>query len=513
MNFSVIRTILGTVLCCEGVFLLAPVLVAVIYGEQAVLYYVAVAAACFFAGAWIRFKRPKNGVFYSREGFVAVTFSWVLLSMAGALPMYLTGEYASYIDALFDTISGFTTTGASVLSSVEELSRATAFWRCFTHWSGGMGVLVFLMAVLPLSGNSNMHLMRAESPGPSVGKLVPKVRQTALILYKIYLAITAVEAAALMLAGLSLYEALTLTFSTVGTGGFALLNSSIASYSWAVQVIIIVFMLLCALNFNTYYLLLIRKPKEALLQNTEVQCFLVVVFLSAGVIAFNIRGGFHSIWEAFHTALFQVATIVSSTGFATADFNLWPELSKTILVLLMFMGACAGSTGGGFKVSRLLIVARAARNELLSMSHPRSVQKVSLNGRRVPDSVVKTALCYMTVYVFVVLLSVLLISIDNFDMTTNLTAVLATLNNIGPGLNVVGPSGNFGGYSVFSKIVLMFDMLVGRLELFPVLTLIAPGMWSLPKAGRSRKEFRSLDEQDGWSLPKTGHGRKGFRRM
>ncbi len=495
MNFSVIQYILGTVLCVEGVFLLAPVAVAAFYAERAGFYYILTAVFCFGAGLALRLRHPKSKVFYSREGFVAVTFSWVLLSMAGAVPMRLTGEYATYIDALFDTISGFTTTGASVLSSVEELSRATAFWRCFTHWSGGMGVLVFIMAVLPLSGSSNMHLMRAESPGPSVGKLVPKVRQTALILYKIYLFITVVQVILLLLAGMSLYEALALSFSTVGTGGFALVNSSIASYSYAVQVIIIVFMLLCALNFNTYYLLLIRRPKEALLQNAEVKCFLIIVFASAAVIAFNIRSGFHSLPEAFHTALFQVATLVSSTGFATADYNIWPELSKTILVLLMFMGACAGSTGGGFKVSRLMIVMRAAKNELLSMMHPRSVQQVHINGRRVPENVVKTALCYMTVYVLIVLGSVLFISVDNFDMTTNFTAVLATLNNIGPGLGAVGPSGNFGGFSVFSKLVLMFDMLVGRLELFPVLVLFAPGMWRLP-ARRSRREFEKLDETE-----------------
>lgn len=495
MNFSVIQYILGTVLCCGGVFLLAPTAVAVFYAEQAGIYYILTAVLCFAVGLLLRLRHLKSRVFYSREGFVAVTFSWIVLSMAGAAPMYLTGEYASYIDALFDTISGFTTTGASVLSSVEELSRATAFWRCFTHWSGGMGVLVFLMAVLPLSGSSNMHLMRAESPGPSVGKLVPKVRQTALILYKIYLVITILQVVLLMLAGLSLYEALTLSFSTVGTGGFALLNSSIASYSWAVQVIIIVFMILCALNFNTYYLLLIRRPKEALLQNSEVKWFLVIVFASAAVIALNICDGFHNLPQAFHTALFQVATLVSSTGFATADFNLWPELSRTILVLLMFMGACAGSTGGGFKVSRLMIVARAAKNEMLNMMHPRSVQQVHINGRRVPDNVVKTALCYMTVYVFIVLGSVLLVSIDNFDMTTNFTAVLATMNNIGPGLGAVGPTGNFGGFSVFSKLILMFDMLVGRLELFPVLVLFAPGMWRLP-ARLSRKEFHKVDDLD-----------------
>ncbi len=493
MNFSVIRYILGSVLCCEGIFLLVPFVVAVVYREQAGYYYLATAIVCFLLGLCARMRRPKSKVFYSREGFVAVTFSWVLLSLMGAVPMYATGEYTLYIDALFDTISGFTTTGAGVLSTVEELSRATAFWRCFTHWSGGMGVLVFLMAVLPLSGSSNMHLMRAESPGPSVGKLVPKVRQTAVILYKMYLIITVLQILLLLTFGLSFYEASTLTFSTVGTGGFALLDSSIASYSHAVQVIIIIFMLLCAINFNTYYLLLIRRPKEALLNNSEVKWFLTLVFASAAVIAVDIRGSFHNIFEAFHTALFQVATLVSSTGFATADFNLWPEFSKTILVLLMFMGACAGSTGGGFKVSRLMIVVRAVRNEMLCMIHPRSVKKVHINGRLVPDNIVKTALCYMTAYILILLLSVLLISIDNFDMTTNFTAVLATMNNIGPGLGVVGPSGNFGDFSVFSKIVLMCDMLIGRLELFPVLVLFAPGMWRLPVR---MPEFRKMEDYE-----------------
>ncbi len=495
MNYSVIRYILGSVLCCEAVFMLAPVIVAVVYREKAVFVYLAVAAASFLAGAAIRFRKPKSKVFYSKEGFVTVTFSWVLLSLVGALPMYLTHEYQFYVDALFDTISGFTTTGAGTLSTVESLSRATAFWRCFTHWSGGMGVLVFLMAILPLSGSSNLHLMKAESPGPSVGKLVPKIRQTAIILYRIYCFITVLEIVALCIAGLPLYDAMALSFSTVGTGGFALLDSSIASYNIAVQVIIIVFMLACALNFNTYYLLLIRKPKEALLQNSEVKVFLSIVFLSAAVIAVNIRGSFHNIWEAFHTALFQVATLVSSTGFATADFNVWPELSKTILVLLMFMGACAGSTGGGFKVSRLMIVCRAVKNELLFMTHPKSVQKVHMNGRRVPDNVVQTALCYMTAYVMVLILSVLLISVDNFDMTTNFTAVLATMNNIGPGLGVVGPIGNYGGYSAFSKIVLMFDMLVGRLELFPVLVLFAPGMWKLPIYKLIRHKDKDEDDE------------------
>lgn len=497
MNYSAIRHILGSVLCCEGIFLLVPAAIATIYREQAGFYYLAVAMICFLAGVCFRMFRRRSRVFYSREGFVAVTASWILLSIMGAVPMCLTGEYHSYIDALFDTISGFTTTGASVRSTVEDLTRATAFWRCFTHWSGGMGVLVFLVAILPSSGSSNMHLMRAESPGPSVGKLVPKVRETALLLYKIYMVITIAQMIALCFAGLPLYDAAALSFSTVGTGGFALVDSSIASYNYAVQLIIIVFMLICAINFNTYYLLLHRKWKDALIHNSEAKWFLGLVFLSAAVIAFNIRDRFSGGFQAFHAALFQVATLVSSTGFATEDFNLWPELSRTILVLLMFMGACAGSTGGGFKVSRLLIVVKSLKNELLSMTHPRSVNKVYMDGRRVPDLVVKTALCYMTAYVLIVLTSVLLISVDNFDMTTNLTAVLATLDNIGPGLNTVGPTGNFGGYSTFSKIVLMGDMLIGRLEIFPVLVIFAPGMWKIPAHRRmGYKEMAKLDQAE-----------------
>ncbi len=493
MNYSAIRYILGSVLCCEGLFLLVPAAVGAIYREQEGFYYLIVGAICFLLGMFIRLFKQKSKVFYSREGFVAVTFSWIMISLAGAVPMYLSGEYPSYIDAVFDTISGFTTTGASVRQTVENLTRATAFWRCFTHWSGGMGVLVFLMAVLPSSGSSNMHLMRAESPGPSVGKLVPKVRETALILYKIYMVITVAQMLLLWAAGLPLYESITLSFSTVGTGGFGLVDTSIASYSHAVQIIIIIFMLLCAINFNTYFLLIYRKAKDAIFHNSEVKWFLIFVFAATAVIACDIRHGFENFYEAFHAALFQVATLVSSTGFATEDFNLWPELSKTILVLMMFMGACAGSTGGGFKVSRLMIVAKALKNELLYMTHPRSVNQVYMDGRRVPDQIVKTALCYMTAYILILLGSVLLISIDNYDMTTNFTAVLATLNNIGPGLGAVGPTGNFGGYSAFSKIILMGDMLIGRLELFPILVLFAPGMWRLPVR---RPEYKKMDEFD-----------------
>lgn len=442
MNYSMIRYILGSVLSFEGIFLLLPALVAVFYGEKEGLVYLAVAVVTLLVGICGRIRKPKSNVFYSKEGFAAVSLSWILLSLVGAVPFRLTGEFPTYIDALFETISGFTTTGASILSSVEELSHATAFWRCFTHWIGGMGVLVFIMAVLPLSGGSTMHLMRAESPGPSVGKLVPKIKRTAMILYGIYVVITLASVVALLIAGMSLFDALSLSFATAGTGGFALLNSSIASYNVAVQVIITVFMLLCSINFNVYYLFLIRKPKEALL-NEEMRYFLIIVFGSALLITLNIMDGFSSVFEAFHAAIFQVASIISTTGFATLDFNLWPEFSRTILVGLMFIGACAGSTGGGFKVSRLIILLRSIKNEIMSVTHPRSVQKVHMDGRRISDTTVKTVLCYLAAYVLLVLLSILLISLDGFDMTTNTTAVMATFNNIGPGLNVVGPTREF----------------------------------------------------------------------
>lgn len=488
MNYSMIRYILACVLSFEGAFLTLPAIVGGIYGEKQGLVYVAVAVGCIVLGTLGRIGKPKSNVFYSREGFAAVSLSWIVLSMVGALPPFLTGEIPSYIDSLFEIISGFTTTGSSILSNVEALSQGTLFWRSFTHWIGGMGVLVFIMAVLPLSGSSNMHLMRAESPGPSVGKLVPKVKRTAMILYGIYCFITLVEIVALLIAGLNLFEAMTLTFGTVGTGGFALLNSSIASYNLAVQIIITIFMIVCSINFNVFYLLLIRKPKEAIL-NEEMRYYLIMVFGSAILIMINIRGSFSNLFEAFHTALFQVASVTSTTGFATADFNLWPEFSKTILVMLMFVGACAGSTGGGFKVSRLIIILKAIKSDILSITHPRSVQKVHMNGRKVPNDMVKKVLCYLGAYVVIVIISLLLVSLDNKDMTTNVTAVIATFNNIGPGLNMVGPTGNFGDFSVLSKFVLMFDMLVGRLELFPMLILFTPGMWKLPARRSERKRL------------------------
>lgn len=476
MNYSNIRYILSSVLTFEGVFLLLPWLVGTAYGEQEASAYLMTAAFSILAGVIGRCKKPKNKVFYSREGLVTVSISWVLLSLVGAVPFVLTGEIPHYVDALFEVISGLTTTGASILTDVESISRCTAFWRSFTHWIGGMGVLVLILAILPLSGSYNMHLMRAESPGPSVGKLVPKVKNTAMILYGIYIIITVMEILALCIAGLPLFDAATITFATVGTGGFGLLNSSIAAYSLAVQIIITSFMLICSVNFSVYYLVFSGKIREAF-QYEEVRYFLLIVFGSALLITMNIRDGFDSLFMAFHTALFQVSTIISTTGFATVDYNVWPEFSKTILLCLMFVGACAGSTGGGFKVSRLLILIRSIKNEIICVAHPRTVKKVHMNKRKLSDSVVKSVHIYLGAYVMIIILSFILISIDDFDMATNFSAVMATLNNIGPGFQVVGPSGNYSGFSDFSKAVLMFDMLVGRLELFPMLVLFQPDIW------------------------------------
>ena len=476
MNYSMIFYILCSVLTFEGFFLLAPCIVALCYGEKQGLLYFAVAAVCIIVGGFARIRKPKNKVFFSKEGFVTVSLSWIVISLVGALPFYFTGEIPSYADALFETISGFTTTGASILSDVEALSKCSAFWRCFTHWMGGMGVLVLILAVLPISGSYNMHLMRAESPGPSVGKLVPKVRNTAKMLYGIYIVITALEIILLLVAGMSVYDALTLSFATVGTGGFALLNSSIASYSVAIQIIITVFMLICSVNFNVYYCLYAKKFKEAIMSE-EMRIFFIIVFGASILITINVMNSFDSVLSAFQTVIFHVASVMSTTGFATADFNLWPEFSKTILLFVMMIGACAGSTGGGLKISRFVIFFKAVKNEILSIIHPKCIKKVHFEGKGLSDEMVKAVLCYVSAYALIIAVSCILISIDNFDFETNFSAVIATFNNIGPGLGMVGPTGNFGSYSVFSKIVLMFDMLVGRLEIFPMLVLFSPSLY------------------------------------
>ncbi|HBA70339.1 MAG TPA: potassium transporter KefA [Lachnospiraceae bacterium] len=473
MNYSVIRYILFRVLEFAALFMILPLLVGIIYKESSAFCFLYVMIGCLAVSLIGRRFKPKNQVFYAKEGFVTVSLSWIILSLVGALPFYLSGEFPTYTDALFETISGLTTTGATILTDVEGLSRCIQFWRCFTHWIGGMGVLVLILAVLPLSGSYNMHLMRAESPGPSVGKLVPKIKNTAMILYGIYLAITLIEIVSLMIAGLSLYEASTLSFSTTGTGGFGLLNSSIGSYSTAVQTIFIIFMMLCGINFQVFYLLLVKKAKEAL-GSEELRYYLGIILAASVLIAFNVRGSFANGFQAFHHSLFQVVSIMTTTGFATLDYNVWPEFSKAILFILTLLGACAGSTGGGFKVSRLIVLLRSVKNEIFSVVHPRSIKKIHMDGHIVEEGVIKSIQVYTMIYALIFLGSFVLVSLNEFDFVTNITAVATTFNNVGPGLNMVGPAGNYSAFSGLSKYILMFDMLAGRLELIPMLVLFSP---------------------------------------
>ena len=476
MNYSIVLYILGCVLKFESAFLVLPALVGLIYREHASVSYLAVAVLCLILGVLLTHKKPRSTNLYTREGFVAVALSWIIMSIFGAIPFVLTGDIPFYVDALFETISGFTTTGSSILTDVESLSKASLFWRSFSHWIGGMGVFVFIMAILPMMGGSTMNLMKAESPGPSVSKLVPHVKDTAKILYGIYIAITICEATILRALGMPLFDSLTTTFGTVGTGGFGIRNDSIAGYSPAIQITITVFMILSGINYTAYFYILTGKIKE-LFKIEEVRWYLAIIFGSVAVITWNIRSLYPTFSETLRHAFFQVGSIITTTGYATTDFDLWPALSKTLLVTLMFIGACAGSTSGGMKVSRILILLKTIRKELSLIIHPRQVKKIRMDGHPVDHETLRSANVFLVVYFVLLLTSMLLISVDEFDFTTNFTSVVTMLNNIGPGLNLVGPTQNFSIFSPFSKFVLMFDMLAGRLELFPMMILLMPSTW------------------------------------
>lgn len=476
MNSSIIRFILGYILKTEAALLLLPCLIALVYAEREGLWYLPVAAACFLLGGLMTRRKPADTVFYLKEGCIATAFSWILLSFFGCLPFVLTGEIPSFTDALFETISGFTTTGASILSDVEALSHCSLFWRSFTHWIGGMGVLVFLLAIVPLSGGSNINLMRAESPGPSVGKLVPKVKYTARILYLIYLGLTVIEVILLLLGKMPLFDAVCTSFGTAGTGGFGIKNNSIAGYSPYLQWIVTIFMILFGVNFNAYYLILFGKIKKAL-QMEEVRYYLLTILISVGIIFLSILHTCANAFDALTQSAFQVASIITTTGFSTTDFNMWTSTCKIILVLLMFVGACAGSTGGGIKVSRFIILFKTVKKEFTSYIHPKSIKKIQMDEKPIDHETIRTVNVYIITFMVLFVLSVFLISFDNTDLITGFTAVAATINNIGPGLELVGPSANFGFFSNFSKYVLMFDMLAGRLELFPLLLLFHPSIW------------------------------------
>lgn len=476
MNIGIVFYFLGWVLGIEGILMILPCVVALIYQEPSGFYFLGVALFCGISGWLLAHKKLKSTVFYAKEGFVAVSLIWIVLSFFGALPFFLSGEIPLLEDALFEVISGFTTTGASVLSDVEALSRCMLMWRSFTHWIGGMGVLVFILAVLPLAGGYNIHIMRAESPGPSVGKLVPRVRTTAKILYLIYLFITVVQIILLLFTGMPLFDSMAMSFGTAGTGGFGIVNSSCGDYTALQQWIFTIFMILFGVNFNVYYLFLIRKPKDAL-RCEEMRGYLGIILVSTLLITWNIRGMFPNILTALRHAAFQVGSIITTTGYSTTDFDLWPGFSKTILVSLMFIGACAGSTGGGIKVSRIAIAVKTVNKELSSLIHPRNVKVLKYEGKPIEHTVLRSINTYLVAYILIFVVSLLLISLDNFDLTTNFTAIAATLNNIGPGLEKVGPTCNFGIFSPFNKYILMFDMLAGRLELFPMLLLFSPRTW------------------------------------
>ncbi len=479
MNYRMIRHVLGWILIFEAGFLLVPAITAVVYGEWRELWhFLATVLLCATIGRLCTFRRPKDTTLYAREGFVIVSLSWVVLSIFGAIPFFTTGCIPNYIDALFEMVSGFTTTGSSVIAAVEEMPMSINMWRCFSHWVGGMGVLVFVMAFVSLSGGQDMHIMKAESPGPSVSKLVPRVKTTAFILYAIYLGMTVIMFIFLLCGGMNPYEALCTSFGTAGTGGFGIRNDSMLSFSPYIQTVVTVFMLLFSVNFSCYYLFLLRRFKDAF--NVELRRFMVIVVGVIAIITGNVwrqSDMFSSVGEALRHVALTVASLISTTGYVTVNFDLWPNLSRTLLVAIMFIGACAGSTGGGFKVSRLYILVRGALNELGNLVHPHRVKKVMMDKRPVDGDVVRTANVYLVWYVMVFAVSVILLSFDGQDLITNFTAVATTFNNVGPGLGAVGPTGNFALFSAPAKLVLIFDMLAGRLELFPMLLLLTPATW------------------------------------
>lgn len=476
MNTSMIRYTLGHVLRLEGLFLFLPLIIALMYQEQSGVYFLIVAIICFLVGLLLSFRKPKNTVFYLKEGCIITSLSWIVLSIFGCLPFVLSGEIPDFTNALFETVSGFTTTGASILSDIESLSHCMLFWRSFTHWIGGMGVLVFLLAIIPMGGGSNMNLMRAESPGPSVGKLVPKVRYTARILYIIYFGLTVLEIIFLLCGGIDWFNAITTSFATAGTGGFGIKNDSLMSYSAYAQWVVAIFMILFGVNFNAYYLLLFGNFKKAL-KFEEVKHYFLIIGLSVTVIFLNIVNTMDNALECLRHVVFQVSSIMTTTGFSTVDFDQWSQASKTILVLLMFVGACAGSTGGGIKVSRFVILFKTIIKEFNSYIHPKSVIKIKVEGKPVEHEVVRAVNVYFITFMTVFAGSVVLLSFEGHSLVTNFTAVIASLNNIGPGLELVGPTQNFGIFSNFSKYILMIDMLAGRLELFPIIILFHPSIW------------------------------------
>lgn len=476
MNFKMTTYILGRMLGVEALVLMIPAIVAGIYSESITPFLItsAILMAVFLI---LGLKKPENTTIYGKDGFVIIACAWILWSIFGALPFVISESIPSFVDAFFETVSGFTTTGSTILTDIASLPRGMNFWRCLTHWIGGMGVLVFVMVIVSLEEKNSMHLMRAEVPGPETDKLVPRARESARILYGMYLALTLAEVIFLFLGGMDLYDSIIHSFSTAGTGGFNNRNSSVAYYDSAyIDGVITVFMILFGINFNMYYFLLLKKVK-VVFKNEEVRAYLGIITAATVAITINILNVYGNVFHAFRYAVFQVASVITTTGFMTADFNLWPEFSKCILLGIMIIGACAGSTGGGIKVSRMLILGKSVKRELKQIIHPKSVNIVKVNGKKVDEETLHNVYIYFIAYIIIFTMSVLVISLNNFDFATSFSGVLTTINNIGPGISAVGPTENFSAFSNLSKLVFCFDMLVGRLEIIPFLILFSPDMW------------------------------------
>ena len=477
MNYKMIKYTLGWILLFEAAFFVLPIVTGIVFSEREAFSFLWSLLIAGGVGALLILRKPANTNLYSRDGFVIVALSWMCISLFGSFPFLFSGATHSFVDALFETVSGFTTTGSSIFTDIEALPKCLIMWRSFTHWIGGMGVLVFIMAFLPLGGAHNINIMKAESTGPSVSKLVPRVRTTAFVLYFIYFAMTFVLFIMLLFGGNSFFESINIAFSTAGTGGFGIYSDSMNSFSSYTIIVVTVFMFLYSFNFASYYLAMHGRFKEAF--NTEIKVFITIVLVAITVISADnyINDQFASLGESIKHSAFTVSSIISTTGFATADFNLWPNLSKTILVLLMFVGACAGSTGGGIKVSRIVILFKGMARELKMLVHPKQVKKISVDSHKVDHEVVRSINSYIVCFVTIFFLSTLILSFEETDLVTNFTAVAASLNNIGPGLEAVGPYGSYAGFSPLSKLTLIFDMLAGRLEIFPMLILFSRETW------------------------------------
>lgn len=481
MNRRMIFNAVGSVLQVEAFLLLLPAVVSLIYKENEAFAFLLTAVISFLIGLFPKlFYKPKTRVIFAKEGFIIVALTWFMLSVIGAMPFVLTREIPSFTDAFFETVSGFTTTGASVVTDVEALSHGALFWRSFTHWIGGMGILVFVMAVMPNISERPMNILKAEMPGPIKGKLVPKLKDTAVILYLIYVALTVAEIVLLCFGGISFFESVVYSFGTAGTGGFGIKGDSLASYSPYIQWVITIFMYIFGINFNLYYLILLKKVKDAL-KSSELWCYLGIIAIAIAVITYNIREIYPVFGEAIRHSAFQVAAIISTTGYSTTDFNLWPQVSKTIILILMFIGGCAGSTAGGMKVSRIQMFFKTVGNEIKRMTHPRSVNALKCDGKTIDNSTSKNFSAYFIVYMISFAAFLLLLSFEPFDFETIFTSVATCFNNIGPGFSKVGPMGSFSIYSDFSKYLLSLAMLMGRLEIFPIIIALSPSVWAKNK--------------------------------